>query len=192
MKAITLYQPWASLCSSGAKKYETRSWATDYRGPIAIHAGMKKPSSIWRVIEGIIDEVRADLGIVDPDNLPRGEIIAIAELVDCRIIGLRDDKEITLVGLGGKEDICVRGNEIKFGDYTPGRFGWILENVQVLKNPIPVKGHQKLWDWDETPHLVTIDPYMIGNTSIWTPQGVRTGKICKPDREDAISGLEVA
>ena len=38
IKAITIYQPWASLKACGAKKFETRGWATNYRGPIAIHA----------------------------------------------------------------------------------------------------------------------------------------------------------
>ena len=42
MKAITVWQPWASLLVSGRKRYETRSWATTYRGPIAIHAA-KRP-----------------------------------------------------------------------------------------------------------------------------------------------------
>ena len=41
MKALTIWQPWASLLVSGQKKYETRSWATAYRGPIAIHAAMR-------------------------------------------------------------------------------------------------------------------------------------------------------
>ena len=83
MKAITLWQPWASLLACGAKEYETRSWATSYRGPIAIHAAAKKPSTIWEAIECIVDEVRAALGIIDPDDLPRGCIIATAELVGC-------------------------------------------------------------------------------------------------------------
>ena len=39
MKALTLYQPWATLVAIGAKKIETRSWSTPYRGPLAIHAG---------------------------------------------------------------------------------------------------------------------------------------------------------
>ncbi len=43
MKAITIWQPWASLIACGAKKYETRSWATNYRGPIAIHAARLNP-----------------------------------------------------------------------------------------------------------------------------------------------------
>ena len=41
MKALTIWQPWASLIAGGAKQYETRSWATQYRGPIAIHAAAR-------------------------------------------------------------------------------------------------------------------------------------------------------
>ncbi len=38
MKALTLTQPWAHLVAVGAKRVETRSWPTPYRGPLAIHA----------------------------------------------------------------------------------------------------------------------------------------------------------
>jgi len=38
MKALTLWQPWASLVATGAKRIETRSCVTKYRGPLAIHA----------------------------------------------------------------------------------------------------------------------------------------------------------
>ncbi|MEY2355573.1 ASCH domain-containing protein [Lysinibacillus capsici] len=39
MKAITIKQPWATLIALGEKRFETRSWQTKYRIPIAIHAG---------------------------------------------------------------------------------------------------------------------------------------------------------
>lgn len=39
MKALTIYQPWATLIAIGAKHIETRSWSTKYRGPLAVHAG---------------------------------------------------------------------------------------------------------------------------------------------------------
>lgn len=41
MKAITIWQPWAEFVAAGVKHNETRSWATKYRGPIAIHAAVK-------------------------------------------------------------------------------------------------------------------------------------------------------
>lgn len=46
MKAITIRQPWAGLIAVGEKVYETRSWPTKYRGPIAIHAGKSDPLKV--------------------------------------------------------------------------------------------------------------------------------------------------
>jgi hypothetical protein len=47
VKALTLHQPWASLVAAGVKMIETRSWSTRYRGPLAIHAGAKRPRAEW-------------------------------------------------------------------------------------------------------------------------------------------------
>ena len=37
MKALTLYDPWATLVVLGEKQFETRRWLTNYRGRLAIH-----------------------------------------------------------------------------------------------------------------------------------------------------------
>ena len=42
MKGLTLYQPWASHVAEGRKLWETRGWATRYRGLLAIHAGKSR------------------------------------------------------------------------------------------------------------------------------------------------------
>ena len=42
MKVITIKEPFASLVADGIKKVETRSWKTNYRGEIYIHAGLTK------------------------------------------------------------------------------------------------------------------------------------------------------
>ncbi len=91
MKAITVWQPWASLLAIGAKQYETRSWATKYRGPIAIHAAALNPfKAIKPVPYNIADEMRRALKAkviltesTDFRVLPLGCIIATAELVNC-------------------------------------------------------------------------------------------------------------
>ena len=57
MKAISLLQPWATLVSIGAKRVETRSWRTDYRGPIAIHASAS-PAHISGLVVNETDEDR--------------------------------------------------------------------------------------------------------------------------------------
>lgn len=128
MKAITILQPWASLIACGAKRIETRSWATKYRGPIAIHAGIKP---IPRDYYGIRDLLPCVC------DFPYGRIIAIAELVDCR------PTESFVFG-GTLRNISE--NEIIFGDYTSGRYAWILSNVRLIE-PVPAKGMQRLWEW---------------------------------------------
>src|SRR5260370_42147173 len=62
MKALTLWQPWASLVAFEEKKVETRTWATKYRGPLAIHAAVRMPPE-WlgasRFSDGFQRAVRA-------------------------------------------------------------------------------------------------------------------------------------
>lgn len=53
MKAITLTQPWATLVAIGAKRIETRSWATRYRGPLAIHAAKGIERGLKLQVEGL-------------------------------------------------------------------------------------------------------------------------------------------
>jgi hypothetical protein len=46
--ALSLHQPWASAVALGVKTVETRSWSTNYRGPLLIHATSRRPRDIWR------------------------------------------------------------------------------------------------------------------------------------------------
>lgn len=194
MNALTIYQPWASLKASNEKEYETRSWQTKYRGPLLIHAA--KGSKIYYHTLANLDQTfnqaltggkKWDLGIWD--KLPLGKVMAVGTLVDCLEIGV---EYMTKWGTEMEYPLPT-GNELAFGDYTPGRFAWTFENVHQLKEPIPAKGMQRLWNFDETPHLVAIDPWSIGETKIWTPKGVISGKRVDPARdEDAVQGLEVA
>ena len=39
--------------------------------------------------------------------------------------------------------------EKAFGDYTPGRFAWILQDPVLFKTPLPAKGSLILWEFDE-------------------------------------------
>lgn len=63
VKTLTLLQPWASLVACGAKKIETRSWATKYRGPLAIHAAafwnleLSSKLSHWEFQTGFLKSV---------------------------------------------------------------------------------------------------------------------------------------
>lgn len=126
MKAITLWQPWASLIAIGAKQYETRSWSTTYRGPIAIHAAMKHPDYFP------YDSIRV-LREAGFPTVPRGVVVAVAKLVD--VIGT--------CPLASN----VSPLERQFGDWRCGRFAWKLEDVQMMEPPIKASGKQGLWNW---------------------------------------------
>lgn len=228
MKALTLWQPWASLLACGAKKYETRGWETKYRGPIAIHAAIKKPPKQgdidWKIFNAITTALTKHYGgwrfdwhlggtKVNHDgtdngfDIPLGCIIAIAELVNVWHIvehpGTNVDtaKHIPVGAESMTTDkhapdfsdyFVPTEQEMLFGDWTQGRYAWEFANMRMLAQPIPATGHQRIWNFDETPHLVTIDPWKIGDTKIWTPKGLQKGKICKPGNDDAVSGLEVS
>ncbi len=112
MKALTIRQPWASLIAHGVKTIETRSWKTSYRGPIAIHAGAKRPApgdqlGPWMVDWGLhpdhsgitnggFDEGCGFVLVERPDGKPSagedcteylplhlGAVVATATLTDC-------------------------------------------------------------------------------------------------------------
>jgi len=142
LMALSLWQPWASLVAIGVKRFETRSWPTQYRGPLLIHAsrrwGQEQADWVGVAVKRLgSDHIRA-LGA----HLPIGGYVAIVDLVDCRPTFLLD---------GG--DVVCRAEwffeltelEVEFGDWGLGRFGWQLENVVRFLNPIPGRGQQGLY-----------------------------------------------
>ena len=179
IKAITIKQPWASLIALGVKHIETRSWATKYRGPIAIHAGLAKPPKMFACCQDVGDYVmhrdheelamrRRNVVVGDWDDLPLGAVIATAELTDCLPIyddpgDWRDGSCLVnsgeiLVCLGerqfdGEGGSTIPGDDVTgalpYGDFTPGRYGWMLTNITPT-TPTPAKGQQRLWNWNES------------------------------------------
>ena len=71
MKIITIRQPCAHLIVNGSKNIENRNWATSYRGPILIHASLN------------VNRALCLKHRLDPDTLPRGGVVGIAEIADC-------------------------------------------------------------------------------------------------------------
>lgn len=135
MKALSLTQPWATLVAIGAKRYETRSWSTGYRGPLAIHASKGFP--VWAKDLALTEPFRSALqagGIWRLIDLPRGMVIAMTRLVTCYETGT--------VRRAGK----LTANEVAFGDWAAGRFAWEFAEV-VPMTPVPAKGSLGLWEF---------------------------------------------
>ncbi len=161
MKAITIWQPWASLLACGGKRFETRSWATSYRGPIAIHAAKK---SVFHVLDLIPSPVLAEMTKrirAGWKDLPTGAVIATAELVNVWHIVHRPGRNVDkakYIPVGAESmttdkhdpafgDYFVPSEmELAFGDWTPGRYAWEIANVKMI-TPVSIKGRQGLWEW---------------------------------------------
>jgi activating signal cointegrator 1 len=166
MKALTLTQPWASLVALGKKRIETRSWETLYRGPLLIHAG--KGLGPVGGMHGLVELVRQDVfwdaliplrpSVFNAEGLakralPFGAIVAVCDLVDCVLTwpswasdepwftGQREGETWAVPPPAGSD-------ERAFGDYSPGRFAWLLANVRALPKPIPATGARRLWEWE--------------------------------------------
>lgn len=140
MKALSLWQPWASLIAAGAKTVETRNWFVEsYRsGPLAIHATKaKKPEG--RDFMGYEQLVTEALGGVDFDDLPFGAIVAVAQLA--RIAPITEE--------GAEKLERENPREFAFGNYDLSegqRVAWVLRDIDPLPEPIPCKGRQGLWN----------------------------------------------
>lgn len=149
MKALTLYQPWAHLVAIGAKTIETRSWKTNYRGPLAIHAGVNTQFAFHG--KHYICDTEPFYSVLQADSekfhrtMSFGAIIATCELVGCEFI---DDHQ--LCWQRGTRTWMLTAQELAFGDFTPGRYAWFLADIKKLMSPIIVKGAMGLWEWVDT------------------------------------------
>jgi activating signal cointegrator 1 len=121
MKAITVMQPYAHLICSGAKLVENRTWATNYRGPLLIHAG--KSEKWLSTYEPL------------PENMDFGAIIGVCMLADCV-------SEYAIRGPNPRRDVAYLRNH----RHVEGPWCWVLKDPRRFPTPIKYRGFQKLWD----------------------------------------------
>ena len=128
MKAITIKQPFASLIREGYKEYEFRTWKTNYRGEIYIHAGL----SVDKEAMNRVKDYNLDY--------PSGCIIAKVKITDC--VEVDDKLSRELLKKNEKVYYNLKNKKEK-------RYGFKIEEVEKI-DPIPVKGKLSLWDYKET------------------------------------------
>jgi hypothetical protein len=122
MRAISLWQPWASAVALGVKRVETRHWSTNYTGPLVIHAAKR-----WTRAEREFAQIEHTLGRLPP-RLPLGALVATCTLMGCRLT----------------QDVSHQLGSIErmYGNYDAGRFAWFLTDIKPFSEPIPWKGAQ--------------------------------------------------
>lgn len=127
MKALSIWQPWASAVAHGQKGIETRSWPApaDVIGErFAIHAGLNAAH---------LPTTYA------PQLFPRGAIVGTVVLERC--------VPMTQLFIEGLEaaDPC----EFHWGWYGLGRFAFLLRDPILLMEPVPVRGYQRFFYVDD-------------------------------------------
>ena len=141
MKVITIWQPYATMLAIQAKKHETRSWYTSYRGPIAIHAAKKMNEELACSIRTsmILFAKHKFADRVDPLLAPLmhlswgdslGRILAVGRLNDCVPADLPETFD-TL--------------DRELGWFGKDRWAWRIGDVRLVK-PYLIRGQQGLWE----------------------------------------------
>lgn len=131
MKVISLTEPFATLIKEKKKRIETRSWKTSYRGKLYIHASSTRVPKEWKENKELMNLVQEELTF--------GKIICKCNLVDC--IEMTEEWIDKIKKEQPEEYVC--------GIYEKGRYAWVLEKIEPLEEPITVKGHLGIWNYEE-------------------------------------------
>lgn len=123
-------EPFATLIKEKTKSVETRSWKTNYRGPLYIHASMTKIS------KNDLEDKKL-MSLIENKNMNFGNIICKCDLVDC--IYMTKEYVIEMKDHNYQEYIC--------GEYEEGRYAWVLDNITPLEIPIKAKGQLGIWNY---------------------------------------------
>lgn len=132
MKTLSITQPWAGLIVTGIKDIENRTWKTDYRGKLLIHASAtyskkKRAETEDFIRRNILTEeenrtLTNDKGFIQYACCKYGMIIGEVELVD-----------------------CVKDHSSNWAE--KGVWNWVLANPIKYDKPIEIKGKLGLWEY---------------------------------------------
>ncbi len=142
MKAISLWEPWASLMAVEAKRNETRGRRTNIRGDVVICAARLRRipperAAAWLWSYRRMFSPGAHLNIRTLfDTLNFGHPLCVVDLYDC--VPTESLKPNLL------QNITLMESEL--GDYSPGRYAWLTRNCRRFANPFPVRGRQGFFD----------------------------------------------
>lgn len=149
MKCISLHNPYATGMALGLKTIETRGWYTKHRGDLLIQAAQKKDNEVTRnwltcmTHLPSLDVFRSH-GIISRENMDYGAILCRVNLVNviptCEFYR---DTERKMINLLGKEQWDI---EKHWGNFGPGRFLWMTEEMFRLPDPVFVRGYQQLFE----------------------------------------------
>ena len=149
LKALTIWQPWASLVMAGWKPYEFRGWpAPRYvvGQRVVIHAGTRamKPQEVRDLIEMLASGVFC--GGLHVDALPFLEDVLMQRRTLPRAAGLGT------VRLGEPQRSCDLWPDQFEGMSDSDRvehsnWAWPVSEIEPFEPIVPIRGHQGFWNW---------------------------------------------
>ncbi len=157
---ISLWQPWATLVVLGEKAFETRSWAAQHRGRLLIHASKRKSQEQMDIMRSrpflpVLTAAGYKIHRASCD-LPTGAIIGEVDLTwsasaESIAAKLREESNLILEHIGHPGE-----QELAFGDFSPGRSAWALNDAVRYDHVIPARGFQGIFTYQtDTPILST-------------------------------------
>ena len=153
MKALTIWQPWASLILLGAKPYEFRGWQA-HRSiigqRIAIHAGQRqiRKSEAEDILKRLASDNAWDTGLVKEQAEPflkdflSGKVIVPKSAIICTAV-LGDP-------VNAYEIIKEFGGPVNDSDRMEhANWAWPLSEIEICMPPVPMRGMQGFWNVNE-------------------------------------------
>mmetsp|Transcript_9849 Transcript_9849/g.12855 ORF Transcript_9849/g.12855 Transcript_9849/m.12855 type:complete len:164 (+) Transcript_9849:168-659(+) len=136
---LTMHQPWASLLVYGIKRVEGRSWPTDHRGRLWIHAASKQPTTEeiseveeqYRFIYNNVEGVEVEF----PQSYPTSCLLGCVDVVGC-----------------ASQNVIQQSPDVSEGIKmeSGSEYGFLCENPQSLILPFQLSGQHKLWKLDSS------------------------------------------
>jgi hypothetical protein len=154
MKALTIWQPWASLIMIGAKPYEFRSWMAPRSmvgKPLVIHAGTRfmHKAEVDDLIERLCNPDQAwSTGLLPRIALP---FLRRLNAADQLPLGAGLGTAVVGVSREGTHIASEFGcNNVNDSDrHEMSNFAWPLTDIEAWPEPIKMPGKQGLWNWPE-------------------------------------------
>lgn len=158
MKALTIWQPWASLIIAGAKPYEFRGWRTPKSmigQRIVIHAAARKidreeTAELFHILR--LRRASEDLRLAAAETclIPEKAHSTLADGYHGRLpmscgLGTAVIGEPRL-GTDIAEEFGVpRANDSARDEHA--NWGWPMLDIEVWQEPVPMRGAQGFWNW---------------------------------------------
>lgn len=134
MKALSLWQPWATLWlldSPREKLHETRHWYWGYRGPLLIHAAKTRNADVKAALSDPMVQEAFRRHNFPISGLAFGALIGKLEIAGCR----RTENSLG-IGEGDKT----------FGNWDPGRYAIHGARPKLWAESVPWIGRQGPFD----------------------------------------------